>query len=472
MPEGVDQFLVAGDETALPAIARLLEELPDTANGQVFIEVAEEEHRCDLREIPGMAVTWLIRHGRGTGENSLLLGAVEGAAWPDGQVWAWIAGEQSVVRDLRRHLVEVRGMDKAWIDFTGYWRRQTVVALAEDAAVPDPEKNETAFSKIHEMAEILPPLALRVAADLGIADRISRGTTAVDDLVAATGTDARALRKFLRYLQALDILVPSGADGYQLSETGEVLTNEHVHDHLVADGFVTRRELAFRGLAESLRTGKASYRSVAGTDYAGLREDADYLTRQLESSTGGATFMGARLASSGIFDATRSLVIHSDGAVGLAGAILTRNTEAKAMISAMPAEAAWLRKDLPETVPDKAVRHRICVLEQARFDATPAADTILIARELANHPDADAALLLRRAASCLSEGERIIVVEPTFDITDEGPDEHAAEADLLNLTLVGSGFRTPAELDAVIEAAGLTIAETQRVGGVTVREVR
>jgi NADPH-dependent ferric siderophore reductase len=142
VPEGVDWFLVAGDETALPAIARLLDELPETAVGQVFIEVAEDEHRMQLRQIPGITVTWLVRHGAATGENSLLPGALTDVVWQDGQVWAWIAGEQAVVRDMRRHLVEVRGVDKAWIDFTGYWRRQAVVALEDDAAVPDPEKTD------------------------------------------------------------------------------------------------------------------------------------------------------------------------------------------------------------------------------------------------------------------------------------------------------------------------------------------
>jgi NADPH-dependent ferric siderophore reductase len=136
LPEGADWLLIAGDDTATPAIAHFLEVLPADTRGQVFIEVAEDAHIYDLREMPNMEVTWLPRNGAPAGASTLLLDAVAAADWQDGQCFAWLAGEQSAVRDLRRHLIDARGLDKEWIDFTGYWKRETVESIEGDDADP------------------------------------------------------------------------------------------------------------------------------------------------------------------------------------------------------------------------------------------------------------------------------------------------------------------------------------------------
>lgn len=106
-----DTLLCAGDETAIPAIASILSEV-DNAVGYVEVADAAEE-----QPVPG-EVHWLHRDGAEHG--SRLLAAVRGAAVPEA---AWLAGEASTVRALRRHLVE-RGLSKSAIEFTGYWRRK------------------------------------------------------------------------------------------------------------------------------------------------------------------------------------------------------------------------------------------------------------------------------------------------------------------------------------------------------------
>ncbi|GAA3154574.1 siderophore-interacting protein [Rhodococcus baikonurensis] len=63
LPEDCEHLLVVGDETALPAIARLLEGLPADARGQVFVEIADSAHIQSVRELPGVSVTWLPREG-------------------------------------------------------------------------------------------------------------------------------------------------------------------------------------------------------------------------------------------------------------------------------------------------------------------------------------------------------------------------------------------------------------------------
>jgi NADPH-dependent ferric siderophore reductase len=80
---------------------------------RVYIEIAEDAHRQELRALPGVTVHWLSRAGAEAGTTSLLLDVVRAADWWDGAAFAWVAGEQAAVRDIRRHLVEDRNLAKA-----------------------------------------------------------------------------------------------------------------------------------------------------------------------------------------------------------------------------------------------------------------------------------------------------------------------------------------------------------------------
>ncbi|SEQ31901.1 siderophore-interacting protein [Lentzea albida] len=118
-PLGTADLLVfAGDETALPAIASLLELLPEGRRRLVFVEVADP---AEEQDVPG--VRWVHRSA---GED--LVSAVT-AADVELSTWVWLGGEASAVRALRRHFVGA-GVSKKDIEFTGYWRR----ALTQDDA--------------------------------------------------------------------------------------------------------------------------------------------------------------------------------------------------------------------------------------------------------------------------------------------------------------------------------------------------
>lgn len=458
-PEGYDWFLVVGDDTAIPAIDRLLRELPDEAQAEVYIEVAEESHRIDLPARPGVEVTWVVRNGQAAGP--LLLQAVREAGRREGSMFAWLAGEQSVVRDLRRYLIEERGVDKADIDFTGYWRRAEVVALDEDPALPDPERNDEAFEKFHEMSELLPPLAIRVAANLGIADCISRGVRTAPALAQHTGANERSLAKFLRYLKAIELLEQEG-DEYKLTETGEFLTNEAVLDHLVSGGVVSRMSQAFYGLEAAVRDDRPVLESVTGEDWDALRGDAAFEHKRLEDKSRFAQVLAEPLAKSPVLGGVGKVVVHAPAAGVHADYLTAGHPEATVTVVALPTAAEWFRKDIPVSIEDAARRDRIRIVEQSVFEKTEPADAVLIIDTLGQHPDAEAKLILQRAAASLSPDGRVLLVEDTFDPGEL--DEHDAELDILRLTLHGSGYRTEDELDAVIAGAGLKVIQTSLVG--------
>ncbi|MEC4017689.1 siderophore-interacting protein [Streptomyces sp. H27-D2] len=117
-----DWLLLAGDETALPAMGSLIESLPEAARALVYIEVgdAAEEQRFELRG--DVSVRWLHRGEVPAGHGTLLADAVRKARFPAGSAFAWLAGEAGTVRALRRHLVDERGLDKRAVEFAGHWR--------------------------------------------------------------------------------------------------------------------------------------------------------------------------------------------------------------------------------------------------------------------------------------------------------------------------------------------------------------
>lgn len=158
--------VLVGDETAAPAIARILEDLGPTARGVAFIEVPDPADALSIRVPEGVTVQWLARSGGAPGSalipRVLEYFGMESAGTPeptdtDEILWEtpgysgsgefdaalasdagrterraqarrdtphtyWIAGESLVVTTLRRYLVRDLAIPRAQVAFMGYWR--------------------------------------------------------------------------------------------------------------------------------------------------------------------------------------------------------------------------------------------------------------------------------------------------------------------------------------------------------------
>ncbi|MEU1127131.1 siderophore-interacting protein [Streptomyces sp. NPDC005899] len=112
--------LLAGDESALPAIAAALEQMPTGALVHAFVEVADASEEQKIVTPDGVAVTWLHRGDRPVGE--ALVAAVTGLEFPEGEVQAFVHGEAGFVKEIRRHLRLERGVPLSQLSISGYWR--------------------------------------------------------------------------------------------------------------------------------------------------------------------------------------------------------------------------------------------------------------------------------------------------------------------------------------------------------------
>ncbi len=117
-----DCYVLIGDETALPAIGRWLENLPGGARAEVFIEIPEQGDRQPLPEDERIRVSWLERNGFDAASSTLLEDALVDFEQPDGDAFYWIATESRRARNMRLFLEEHLQVPREWIRATGYWK--------------------------------------------------------------------------------------------------------------------------------------------------------------------------------------------------------------------------------------------------------------------------------------------------------------------------------------------------------------
>ncbi|WP_125098131.1 siderophore-interacting protein [Leucobacter chromiireducens] len=130
--------LLAGDESALPAVAGILRDLPADATGDAIIEVPDPADRQELQHPAGVRVHWLDRAATAAAPTAAPAAARPGAAaldalralpsgrQPGGAIpsHAFVAGEQQLASGGRKHLVGTLGMPRDAVTFCGYWRQK------------------------------------------------------------------------------------------------------------------------------------------------------------------------------------------------------------------------------------------------------------------------------------------------------------------------------------------------------------
>lgn len=116
-------LLLCGDETALPAIAAILEDAPADRSVLAVVEVPDAAAELPLDEPPGAQVRWVHRDGAPAATTAHLADALRDLALPDGRGQAWGAAESRVARDLRAVLRDEHGLPRTHATARGYWLR-------------------------------------------------------------------------------------------------------------------------------------------------------------------------------------------------------------------------------------------------------------------------------------------------------------------------------------------------------------
>jgi NADPH-dependent ferric siderophore reductase len=137
--DAVWQLLVC-DATGIPALSRMLEQSPDNIQTRVFVEVAEAAHEQQLPHNDFVTVTWLHRSGNGVAPSRLadVIKAMPMAATPG---YIWVAGEQKVVRTIRKYVRQDLKLPTDRYELVSYWTNDSEAWEAGWKALPQDVKD-------------------------------------------------------------------------------------------------------------------------------------------------------------------------------------------------------------------------------------------------------------------------------------------------------------------------------------------
>ncbi|HEY2591853.1 MAG TPA: siderophore-interacting protein [Steroidobacteraceae bacterium] len=118
-----DWYVLAGDDTAIPAICTILDALPPTVKALALVEVVDsaEEHSLETRTA-NTEIRWLRRGADPRDAGRELESAVRRMELPPGAGRIYVACESEAMRRIRRHLITERAFPRDRLVTRGYWR--------------------------------------------------------------------------------------------------------------------------------------------------------------------------------------------------------------------------------------------------------------------------------------------------------------------------------------------------------------
>lgn len=316
--------------------------------------------------------------------------------------------------------------------------------------MPDPQDRLALWA----MADLITPLALRVAATLRVADHLPPDGSArpLAELAADAGADRDALGRLLRYLAARGVFVEPAPERFALTPLAGLLRDDHpatARRWLDLEGFGGRMDLAFVDLLATVRDGRTP-RPAHESQLIDAERDSfdDLMERQ-------ARAQAPAIVAARDWTGARHVVDVGGGSGAQLAALLRAQPHLRGSLVELPRPAERARALLRE----EGVAERCAIVAGDLFTVElPAADVYLLKFVLHGLDDGDAATALRRCREAAEDGARILVVEGTVA---PGDDRGSFTAMDLRMLILGQGReRTREEYAALAERAGLRLVAT------------
>lgn len=321
-------------------------------------------------------------------------------------------------------------------------------------AVPPKQVPFAEIAPLMRLADMLAPVAIRVAATLGLADHIVAGRTGIAELAEVTGTHAPSLRRLLRFLHARGVFAETADGEYQLTDLARPLLSEHpagLRERFDLEGPVGRGDLSFIHLLDSIRTGKPSYATMYGR---GFWEDLD---GSPERAAAFARMQAANVSQAGIEEAydwsgVRTVVDVGGGNGALLARILLANEHVQGTVVDLPNTVRGAEENLAAL----GLAQRCPVVAGSFFDPLPpGADVYLLSKILHDWDDDAAVRILRRCAEAAGPRGKVLIAEMVPSGTEADPS--FTYLDLHMLVYFGGKERTLPEFEELAGRAGLSV---------------
>jgi len=307
---------------------------------------------------------------------------------------------------------------------------------------------------IFALSDLCTPWCVHVVATLRIAEHVNAGITQIDDLAAASNSDADMLGRVLRHLVSKGVFEEPETGRFALDEPASALLDPALRLGLDLDGFGGRMAYAWGSLLSAVRTGQPAYHEIFGLPFwEDLDAHPDIAERfnELMGPLGHGT-PDPEVLPSGDWQSIRTLVDVGGGTGAMLAELLRTRPTLRGILV-----------DLPKTVTRAAenfqaagVAERASSVGQSFFDPLPAgADLYLLNRVLNDWPDREAKAILTRCAEAARPNGRVVVIGGVSP--DDEPSGLTVET-----VLLGGKSRPLAEFHDLARQAGLEVHATGR----------
>ncbi|MEV4293596.1 methyltransferase [Microbispora rosea] len=305
-----------------------------------------------------------------------------------------------------------------------------------------------------DMADLVRPNAVRVAAALKLADHLAEHPMTVEELAERTDSHPVMLGKLLRYLVDLGLFQVDDAEKYTVSELGEPLRRDFpqsVGQFLSAEGLFGRIELGLVGLLHSVRTGEPCHAAAFGREYWDEINNDPAFVPALEAE--GTTRIGwdAELVVDGYDWTGVSRVMDVGGNNGtLLIELLTRHPHLRGTVLDLPNLARIAQRRIEQA----GLAGRAEALAGSFFDPLPGGhDVYLLSGILADWSDERAISILRRCGEAAGPEGKVLLAEIDLVVPAAAPG--AARTDLFIAATVPNPVRSVDRLRELGRSAGL-----------------
>jgi hypothetical protein len=305
-------------------------------------------------------------------------------------------------------------------------------------------------------ADLVTPMAVRVAATLRLADHIAGGTSTTTALAAATGADEQALSRLLAHLVAAGVFSRAENGDLGLLSLGEQLRHDHpqgVRRWIDLEGALGHADMSLVHMLHTVRTGEPAFPQQFGRSFW------DDLSADEARAASFDALMGARLEADAPVLATSypwGSLGHVIDVGGGNGSLLITILRAHDGLRGTVLELAGPAARAEQAIAAAGLSDRAGVQAGSFFDPLPAgAGGYVLSGVLHDWDDEHAVRILKRCAEAAGDTGKVIVLEEAMELDEDGTSD--TEGDLRMLCYVRGQDRTLDQLGSLARAAGLEV---------------
>jgi SAM-dependent methyltransferase len=314
-------------------------------------------------------------------------------------------------------------------------------------------------TELWRLADLVTPMAIRVAATLRIADHIADGNITLSALATRTGALENSLERLLNHLTAIGLLIENSPGEFNLTSHGTLLQQNGpggLQRWLDIEGAVGRADLSLVRLLDAVRTGQPVYPATYGRGFWEDLASEPGLSASFDDLMSRNSAMETPALLSGYPWTEVTHVMDIGGGTGtMLIELLYAHPRLRGTLVDLPATAAAAGDRLEAA----GLADRCRIAPQSFFDALPpGADVYLLSGVIHDWADAHAIAILRRCAEAARPDGTVLVAEGVLDMATEPAS--ITTMDLRMLAYFGGRQRTLEQFSELAAAAGLALTKT------------